>query len=88
MKAIKNAFIVIVNHVSIVRGSLFLRNRIENNPHTIGVLHLHFHQLVELTIGIMPGKTRFPRRDYLLSELGWAMLRRSGRHEVVFAVIA
>ena len=88
VQTIEDAFVVAVNRVGIVRGSLFLMNRIEHDPKAIGILHLYLHELVELAVGIVPREPGLARREHLLRELRRPVLRRRGRHEVVLAIVA
>ena len=65
-----------------------MRNGIEHDPKPQPVLHLYLHQAVVFTIGIVPRQSGLARREHLLPELRWSLLRGSGGYEVVLAVVA
>ena len=88
MQAVQNAFVVGIYRVCIVRRSFLLCNCIEHNPLTISVFHLNFHQLIEFAIRVVPLDSRLACREHFARVFRWAVLRRSGWHEVVLPVVA
>ena len=88
MHTVKNVLIVIVDVVGICGRCLLLRNGIQYYPQTLGILHLHLHELVELAIGVAPRQAGLACGEHFLCESGWTILWRRRRHKVILAVVA